>query len=272
MSADFRGWIGRSNTRTDVLTRRLLDEYRATLAPFLFDAAGHLAPPGLHFGLAPATPDATDTGPDGAERKGLFLPPIPQPRRMWAGGSIETLRPLHLGAQVTRRSTIANVQLKQGRGGDMVFVSLAHDLDDGAGPAIRERQDLVFRHPAPEAVAPAGPAQHLTAEWQIDATPLLLFRFSAFTFNGHRIHYDLSHAQQEGYPALLVHGPLQAALMLNLAAAKLGHVPRRFDYRCRAPLFGGPGFGVAWEEGALRVIRSDGVTTAEGQAHARETG
>ena len=114
--------------------------------------------------------------------------------------------------------------------------------------------------------------QPIKSDWQVEASPLLLFRFSAFTFNGHRIHYDLRHAEEEGYPGLLVHGPLQAALMLNLAAEKLGDVPHRFDYRCLAPLYGGGRFGVAWEFGTLRIIRSDGVTAAEGQARARETG
>ena len=154
----------------------------------------------------------------------------------------------------------------------MVLVSVVHDIADGNGTAIRERQDLVFQHPSPEGVPPLGPAVKLATEWQVDATPLLLFRFSAFTFNGHRIHYDLSHAREEGYPGLLVHGPLQASLMLNLASDKLGYVPQRFDYRCLAPLYAGSRFGVTWETGALRVIRSDGVTTAEAQVHARGTG
>ena len=97
--AEFSDWIGRSVTRIDTLTQRLADKYRATMAPFLFEEDEHTAPPGLHFGLAPATPQPDETGPDGAEMKGLFLPPIPQPRRMWAGGSITTLRPLRRGAR-----------------------------------------------------------------------------------------------------------------------------------------------------------------------------
>lgn len=269
---DFKDWIGRSVTRVDTLTQRLFDAYAATMSPFLFEPGERIAPPGLHFGLAPAVPRTEDTGPDGAERKGLFLPPIPQPRRMWAGGSIETLRPLRHGARVIRTSTITNISFKQGNGGRMCFVSVEHDIADGDGTAIRERQDLVFRDP-PSAPAPAvGPAQKLDAEWQVDATPLLLFRFSAFTFNGHRIHYDLRHAEEEGYPNLLVHGPLQAALMLNLAADKRGHVPQCFDYRCLAPLYAGARFGVSWNADAVRVTRCDGVTTAEGRVRARGTG
>ncbi|MCA3555984.1 MaoC family dehydratase N-terminal domain-containing protein [Aestuariivirga sp.] len=269
---NFRNWIGRSVTRGDMLTRRLYDEFRATMGPCLFEAGEDIAPPGLHFGLAPVTPGAGETGPDGAELKGLFLPPIAQTRRMWAGGSIESFRPLRHGAAVVRTSAITGIQQKHGKSGAFCLVSVTHDIGDGGGPAIRERQDLVFRDPPRHAAPAPGPAEPLAADWQVDATPLLLFRFSAFTFNGHRIHYDRRHAEAEGYPNLVVHGPLQASLMLNLAAGRLGHVPRRFDYRCLAPLFAGARFGVAWDAGRLRVIRSDGVTTAEGQVHVRETG
>ena len=269
---DFKEWIGRSVTRIDTITQRLFDKYSATMSPFMFEPGARIAPPGMHFGVARATPDTDETGPDGAEIKGLFLPPIRPSRRMWAGGSIETLRPLRHGALVIRTSSISDIQVKQGKSGEMVVVSTTHDIADGDGTAIRERQDLVFRDPPAEGAAPVGPARKIAAEWLVDATPLLLFRFSAFTFNGHRIHYDLDHAREEGYPGLLVHGPLQAALMLNLAADKLGYVPQRFDYRCLAPLYGGARFGVGWETGALRVIRSDGVITAEGQVRARGTG
>ena len=270
--ADFNEWVGRSVTRPDTLTQRLMDEYRATLSPFLFDVEEHVAPPGLHFGLAPATPETDETGPDGAELKGLFLPPIPLPRRMWAGGLIETLRPLRQGARVIRNSAVAGITRKRGSSGELWIVSIEHEISDGDGTAIRERQDLVFaEQPAAPAAAP-GPGQNLRTEWHVDASALLLFRFSAFTFNGHRIHYDPRHAEAEGHPGLLVHGPLQAALMLNLASDKLGYVPQRFEYRCLAPLYGGGTFGVGWETGQLRVLRSDGVTTAEGRVLVRGTG
>lgn len=268
----FEAWVGRSITRSDTLTPRLADEYRATLSPFLFDPEPAIAPPGLHFALAPALPKADQTGPDGAELKGLFLPPIPQPRRMWAGGAIETLRPLRLGARVTRLSTIDSIRNTQGSSGPLCLVSIRHDIADEQGLVLSERQDLVFREAPQAPPAGPGPDMPLSADWQVAATPLLLFRFSAVTFNGHRIHYDLHHAVEEGYPNLLVHGPLQAALMLNLAAVRLGHVPRHFDYRCLAPLYAGSTFGVAWEGGVLRVLRADGVTTAEGRVRAQGTG
>ena len=276
MTDDFAHWIGRSVTREDVAAERLLAEYRATMAPHLFDppSTDH-CPPGFHWGLAPATPAADETGPDGAERKGLFLPPVALPRRMWAGGSIETLQPIRAGERVSRRSEIADIRFKRGSGGKMCVLSIRHDIAGAAGLLLRERQDLVFREAASAVLAP--PVVGTSAappDWIVEASPLLLFRFSAFTFNGHRIHYDAPYAAEEGYPGLLVHGPLQAALMLNLAATRAGHVPRRFDYRCLAPLYGGGSFGVVHDAGRslFRIVRGDGVTTAEGQAHARGTG
>ncbi|WP_421692878.1 FAS1-like dehydratase domain-containing protein [Aestuariivirga sp.] len=256
------------------MTPRLLAEYRATLAPFLFETENLTCPPGLHFGLAPAIPRAEDVGPDGAERMGLSLPPITLPRRMWAGGLIETLRPLRCGVQISRTSTITGIRMKHGSTGAFCLVSVQHEIADEQGPAIRDRQDLVFREAA-DGLAPAvGDRKETRADWTIEPSPLLLFRFSAFTFNAHRIHYDVAHASAEGYPGLLVHGPLQAALLLNLAATRLGQVPEHFAYRCLNPLYAGPAFGVAYENEteSARVIRSDGVITAEGRIRVPGTG
>jgi 3-methylfumaryl-CoA hydratase len=267
MAEDYQHWIGRSIVREDVVTARLMAEYRATLDPYLFDDGGPACPPGLHACLAPAIPAMASTGPDGAERKGLFLPPIALPRRMWAGGMIETLRPLHLGETVRRVSAIAGIRFKTGASGPLCLVSVDHEISGEAGIAVRERQDLVFREAAAAEVR-TGPRQPVAASWMVEASPLLLFRFSAMTFNGHRIHYDDGYARSEGYPGLLVHGPLQAVLMLNLAARQHGAAPRRFDYRCLAPLPAGGSFGVAADaaHGAYRILRSDGVVTAEGSA------
>ena len=265
MRDDFRDWIGRGVARNDMATPRLLAEYRATLGPWLFETRPDVCPPGFHFALAPAIPGIEDTGPDGAERKGLFLPPIALPRRMWAGGSIETLRPIHDGEAVTRSSVISDIRFKEGASGPLCLVSIVHEITGSEGLMLRERQDLVFREAGARA-EPAGPDQPVAADWMVEASPLLLFRFSAMTFNGHRIHYDDGYARSEGYPGLLVHGPLQAVLMLNLAAARLERVPRRFDYRCLAPLYESE-FGVAWDDasGTARILRSDGVATVEGR-------
>jgi 3-methylfumaryl-CoA hydratase len=271
----FTGWIGRAVTREDIATRRLADEYRATMGSHLFDAGRpDEAPPGFHFGLAPAIPAETSTGPDGAEEKGLFLPPISLPRRMWAGGRIETLRPIRIGDSVTRVSRIADIKLREGSAGPFYLVSVAHEMSDAQGSLVRERQDLVFRDGAPKSLSlPYTTELPDPRRWTVDATPLLLFRFSAFTFNGHRIHYDPVYASEEGYPGLVVHGPLQAALMLNFMSARLGKVPPDFSYRCIAPLFGGPPFSVhgSGDAARVRIVRHDGVTTAEGQVPSRDT-
>ena len=268
MRGEFSGWIGRSITRDDIVTARLLAEYRATMMPWLFGAGvSGQCPPGLHWGLCPATPGHDDVGPDGAEAKGIFLPPIPLPRRMWAGGSIETLRPIMIGQAIRRTSTISDIKFRQGSAGQLYVVSVMHEIADGDVVLIRERQDLVFREGSPKAV-PGSDAAATGGGWVVEPSPLMLFRFSAFTFNGHRIHYDVPYAVEEGYPGLVVHGPLQAALMLNRISHALGHVPRHFDYRCVAPLFSGNDFTVMHDPSSstVRIIRHDGVTTAEGQA------
>jgi 3-methylfumaryl-CoA hydratase len=275
MNEEFSGWIGRSVTRKDVVTARLLAAYRATMVPWLFEPSEPgQCPPGLHWGLCPATPGYEDVGPDGAEAKGLFLPPIPLPRRMWAGGSIETLRPIMVRQDVRRTSTISDIKFRQGSAGQLYVVSVMHEIADGDLVMIRERQDLVFREGSPKTVPgsdAAKPAQG--GGWIVEPSALMLFRFSAFTFNGHRIHYDASYAAEEGYPGLVVHGPLQAALMLNRISEALGQVPLRFDYRCVAPLFSGKAFEVTHDRSTMttRIIRHDGVTTAEGQAHVQGT-
>jgi len=274
MTHDFSGWIGRSITRDDIATPRLIAEYRATMAPFIFEPSDpSQCAPGLHWGLAPATQGYDGCAPDGSEARGTFLPPIPLPRRMWAGGSIETLQPIRAGQAVQRVSTITDIKSRDGKTGPLFLLSVRHDFIADSSLLVRERQDLVFRDAASRLVLPAEQGAGTGSDWTVQASPLLLFRFSAFTFNGHRIHYDAPYAEEEGYPGLVVHGPMQAAMMLNLASVKLGHVPRRFDYRCVAPLIAGPAFGVNFDEAtsSVRVIRHDGVTTAEGQVHAPGT-
>lgn len=240
-----KGWIGRTETASDDLTLRLAALFRATLHPHLAPADG-AAPLGLHWCLAPPQVATRDLSTDGHPARGGFLPPVPLPRRMWAGGEITFLAPLHIGDTVERRSKIVDLRLTEGRSGPLCFVTVEHEVATDRGMAIRERQDIVYRE-APQGTAPpvkdsvssgAPPAADLA--WTVDAAPPLLFRYSALTFNSHRIHYDLPYArEQEGYPDLVVHGPLQATLLLNLAAAFQGRSPRRFRYRGLAPLFSG---------------------------------
>jgi len=185
-----------------------------------------------------------EIGEDGHPRRGGFLPPVPLPRRMWAGGRLrwQASNPLRVGQKVERHSRIASVKHKAGRSGELVFVLVEHQLRNAHGLAVSEEQDIVYR-PAPQTGdAPAAPtAAETGAAWQRDVVPdpVLLFRYSALTFNGHRIHYDRSYAtQEEGYPGLVVHGPLIATLLADLVRR---HMPdarlRAFDFRAARPTF-----------------------------------
>ena len=242
-----RQWIGREERKTDVLTVGLAERLRATLGAEAL-APGEALPLAIHWCLAPAAVPPGDIGEDGHPARGGFLPPVPLPRRMWAGGELKFVRPLRIGDTVERLSRIADVTQKVGRTGRLVFVTVEHENSTGEGLAVFERQDLVYREAQTAATSPAAPAELRPADVSlgIDATTVLLFRYSALTFNGHRIHYDRDYARDvEGYPGLVVHGPLQATLLANLAARLSdGRPPRRFAYRGVSPLFDGAPFTV----------------------------
>ena len=256
MGEDLTAWIGRTRENADLVTPRLMAEFRATFAPNLASMAAGEAPPALHWCLAPDTPAADALGPDGHAAKGGFLPPVPLPRRMWAGGEVETLAPLHEGDAVTRAETVLDVAFKEGRSGRLCFVTVAHAVTSPRGLAIRERQDIVYREAAgaqtgADTQASRGDASAYDAVWEVPATPTLLFRYSAMTFNGHRFHYDQPYATQvEGYSDLVVHGPMQASLLMNLAATLLGRVPKRFRYRGLSPMTANQTFRVCGRCGA----------------------
>lgn len=246
-----RAWIGRTEAAQDLITPRLVGEFRATLGEHAL-ASATMAPPAIHWCLAPPALPPDMLGRDGHPAKGGFLPPVPLPRRMWAGGRIAFLQPLLEGDAVTRTSRIADVTGKSGRSGRLVFVTVDHEFSTERGLAVREQQDIVYREEQAtssarptggEPAAGEGPADH---SGTVAATTTLLFRYSALTFNGHRIHYDIDYARDvENYAGLVVHGPLQATLMLHLAARlKGGNCPARFAYRGEAPLFAGSPFAV----------------------------
>ena len=263
---DLAAWIGRSRTASDLVTPRLLAEFRATLAPNLAPVVDGDAWPALHWCLAPETPLADALGPDGHAAKGGFLPPVPLPRRMWAGGEIETASTLRAGDLVTRTETVRDVASKEGRSGALCFVTVDHTVATGRGVAIRERQDIVYREAASAQTGRAIEAERDTADsyaavWSVPATPTLLFRYSAMTFNGHRFHYDRPYATRvEGYADLVVHGPMQATLLMNLAATLLGRVPRIFRYRGVSPMTANQTFRVC---GRLSGTEFEGVTLDE---------
>lgn len=271
--ADYSEWIGRGSIRHDHVSDRLIGQFRATLPDLLAEAE---APLGLFWALCPDALPPDDLGRDGHARLGIMLPKLPLPRRMWAGGEVRFLSPLHEGDTVERDSRIERIEPKQGSTGALIFISVRHDYRVGGRTCISERQDLVYRaDPVPGEPAPAyPPAPDIgppVAALPLLSDPVRLFRFSAMTFNGHRIHYDADYARQvEGYGGLVVHGPLQAVAMMNLAAQVLGRSPEVFTYRGLSPLIAGqPAEVQAHRDGAglaLRVIRPGGPVTMAGRA------
>ncbi len=271
-----RQWIGRTTEATDTVTAQLVMGLRATLFQDVGEPKkGDAAPFTVHWCLAQPVFPMSMLGPDGHPTRGGFLPPVPLPRRMWAGGEIEFLQPLQVGDESTRTSRIADVQVKTGSTGTLCFVSVEHSISSPRGTAIRERQDIVYREmtssaPATAKAPPPPPkAQH--RETHV-SDPVLLFRYSALTFNGHRIHYDRDYVTKvEGYPGLIFHGPLQAAFIIELAA-KLhgGKAPKKFTYRGLQPLFEGTEFSINANETdtgmELWTANAEGQPTMKGTA------
>jgi 3-methylfumaryl-CoA hydratase len=271
-----RQWIGRSTEATDIVTAQLVKGLRATLFQEVGEPKkGDAAPFTTHWCLAQPVFPMSMLGPDGHPTRGGFLPPVPLPRRMWAGGEIEFLEPLRVGDESTRTSRIAYVQVKTGSTGTLCFVSVEHSISSPRGVSIRERQDIVYREmtttaPATAKAPPPPPkAQH--RETHV-SDPVLLFRYSALTFNGHRIHYDRDYVTKvEGYPGLIFHGPLQAALIVEMAARlRGGKAPKKFTYRGLQPLFEGSEFSInandSGESMELWTANADGQPTMKGTA------
>jgi 3-methylfumaryl-CoA hydratase len=244
---DLQQWIGRTETLHDDITAAPVRGLCATLdrddpAP----TPGTVLPPLWHWLYFLPMHRASEIGPDGHAKRGGFLPPVELPRRMWAGGRFtwDNANPLRVGDSARRVSRIASVQTKSGRSGELVFVTVVHELHNERGLSLTEEHDIVYRGaPQPGDPAPAPTAADTDAPWQRELTPddVLLFRYSALTFNGHRIHYDRRYVTEvEGYPGLIVHGPLIATLLLDLVrrqapAAKL----RRFEFKALRPTFDG---------------------------------
>lgn len=238
-----RSWIGRSETRTDVVTATPCAALSATLDrddPQPADGT-QLHPLWHWLYFLPISP-LGEAGPDGHPRRGGFLPPVPLPRRMFAGGRFEFQRPLKIGERISRTSRITDVSGKEGRSGTLVFVTVRHEISHGGGLALGEEHDIVYRE-NPRADAPVSkPAPAPSGEAfsrEIVPDPVLLFRYSALTFNSHRIHYDRTYVTQvEGYPGLVVHGPLIATLLVDLLRRNLPDAQvARFSFRAVRPLF-----------------------------------
>lgn len=233
-----RGWIGREDSATERLSADLVHRFAATFDRSWSLKQGAEAPPLIHLCLAQPTVAGAGLGEDGHPARGGFLPPVPLPRRMWAGGAFRFHAPLRIGDAVTRRSTITDVALKHGRSGPLLFVTVEHKIRARGRLALTERQDLVYRAAAPFKPSTARPAAEGGEVRRLTPGPVLLFRYSALTFNGHRIHYDRPYAcEVEGYSGLVVHGPLQATLLVQFAAELKGACPSRFAFRSVSTVF-----------------------------------
>lgn len=234
-------WINRRDITTGVLTDIAAQTVHAVLgrpgtsAPRL----GDTLPPLWHWFGFPPIAAMTELGTDGHPRLGGLMPPVRLNRRMWAGGALEFMAPLHVGERLTRETRIADVTEKSGTAGEMVFVTLEHDIRGEGGLALREQQDIVYLHipdsfRAPKAIA----APESDMREPVILSTALLFRYSAITFNAHRIHYDLPYTQHvENYPDLVVHGPLQANLLMDMAVRLRGRAPGMFSFRGVHPVF-----------------------------------
>ena len=242
---ELSAWIGRSETLNDTITPTPVGALSATL-----DYAGVPVEPGAalpplwHWLYFLPLHRQSEIGADGHARRGGFLPPVPLPRRMWAGSQFEFRSPLRVGDRVSRTSTIADVKSKTGRTGTLVFVKVRHELrcNDAAEPALVEFHDIVYREAqGPDDVAPPPQAAPTDAPWQREIVPddVLLFRYSALTFNGHRIHYDRRYVTEvEGYPGLIVHGPLIATLLMDLLRRQMPDAEfASFQFKAVRPTF-----------------------------------
>jgi 3-methylfumaryl-CoA hydratase len=257
--AHLRGWVGREQVMTQAI-----DPFPARALAGLLDRAtapgeGDALPLPWHWLYFLDAPARAATGADGHPLRGGFLPPVPLPRRMWAGGRLQVHAPLRIGRIAQKVSTVRSVDLKEGKTGPLVFVTVDHVVSQDGHTCIAEEQNIVYRD-APTAPAPLPPGERAPAapawEHALVPDPALLFRFSALTYNGHRIHYDRDYATQvEFYPALVVHGPLLATLLLDLVQREQpGAAINGFSFRAMRPSFDGQ---------PLRVCGTPTATGAE---------
>jgi 3-methylfumaryl-CoA hydratase len=272
-----KSWIGREELRVETLSALPSNALAATLdrTDDLYKEGDGLPPlwHWLHF--LPLSP-LSEAGPDGHPKRGGFLPPVPLERRMWAGSRLTFHRPLHIGEAVEKRSRVLSVDHKAGRSGDLVFVCVEHRYSAGGREAIHEEHDIVYRAaPAPGTPQPKGEPAPQGEQFKRDITPdpVLLFRYSALTFNSHRIHYDHPYVTEvEGYPGLIVHGPLIATLLLdNLRRAYPARPVKRFSFRALSPVFHIDPFTVCGTlneagEASLWARKADGTLAMQAQA------
>jgi len=267
-----KGWVGRRTSVDDVASLPPVAALSATLdradAP---PKTGDFLPPLWHWLYFLEAKPASELGPDGHPKRGGFLPPVPLPRRMWAGSRLSFLKPIPLGAAIRRDSEILKVETKEGRTGTLVFVTVKHRIVCNGATAIDEEHDIVYRNaPKPGDAAPPPKPAPAIPDWSRPLTPdaVMLFRYSALTFNGHRIHYDHPYVTQvEGYPGLIVHGPLQATLMLDLVRRQRPEANvARFSFRALSPVFADRALAVGSDaKGAVWIADEAGHLAMDGQ-------
>jgi 3-methylfumaryl-CoA hydratase len=281
-------WIGKPRRSADMIDPLRAAAMAAALektpaAPARPPVPGDPLPPLWHWAYFWEVAPASALGPDGHAAKGDFLPPVQLPRRMWAGSRVRFLRPLPVGVTAERISTVEKVEEKQGRSGPLAFVTVRHRIRFGRRDVIDEEHDIVYRQAASASVSSAARSSSQAPEqaaWSREVHPdaVLLFRYSALTFNGHRIHYDVDYARDaEGYPGLVVHGPLLASMMVGLAVSQGGgRSLSGFSFRAFAPVFDTDPFIVAGvpvdrgDRADLWVAGPDGGLAMRGEAVFRQ--
>ncbi len=246
-----QSWIDKRQIDEDTLTHFPVAALAAILDQPEPPRSGDLLPPLWHwlYFKPIVRPSAIDT--DGHPIRGGFLPPISLARRMWAGGRLKFLAPLRIGEQVSRETIIRSITAKRGRQGPLVFLSLIHRISGPQGLAIEEAQDIVYREAGIVGISPSPATDRRTADWREEITPdeVMLFRYSALTFNAHRIHYDRPYAEQvEGYSGLVVQGPLTATLLLDRYMSAVGRIPLECEFRAASPLIAGKPIAMCGEE------------------------
>ena len=275
-------WVGRTETAEDTVSAFPVAALSATLdrddPP---PRKGDPLPPLWHWLYFLPAYRHSEAGPDGHMRRGGFLPPVPLPRRMLAGSRVQFRQALRVGEPIRRVSTVANVTHKSGRSGELVFVLVRHELSGAGAVNIAEEHDIVYREAPrtgeqPAASSPASSGNSVVAQWQrvVHPDPLLLFRYSALTFNGHRIHYDRRYVTEtEGYPGLIVHGPLIATLLTDLVRRNSTTPMTSFKFKAVSPLFDIAPFSVngipsadgkqvkLWAQGAAGQLAMDAEAT-----------
>lgn len=272
---NFEAWVGREVRDVSIITDFQAQRINATVGDGAAPKSGERLPPLWHWCAFTPTETNGFLGLDGHVRSAEHLPPLHLPRRMWAGGELTFHRPVHVNEPLERSTRIRALVEKHGKTGPMVLVTLDHLIFGNQGLAIEERQDIVYLQIPETFTPPVKKKLPAVPQETIETPETLLFRYSAVTFNAHRIHYDLPYAQRvEKYPGLVVHGPLQATYLMRAAIRHKGRAPFHFDFRGLHPMFAGTPFEIAFqhdEEGLALWTGQNGHQCMQARAVWEET-